>query len=276
MLHTSIFRTPSYRKHKGSGQAVVTLNGREIYLGKHGTPASKAEYDRLIAIWLANGRRLPNDDIELTVNELALEFWKHAERYFRFPDGSLSKEIGHYKRCLRLLCKLHGNTPANKFGPVSLRIIRDHMISLGWVRKSINTHLYRLKNVFRWGGEQGLVRPTVFHGLLCVSGLRTGRSEAKESVPVKPEESMFHIFPPYFPSPTFLAADAAMSDRKCSHLENSLLGTGFRTNPIMRFFSPPENNRAPRNIHVCRHSPLVASGKATIGSHTQIPGYRFL
>ena len=46
---------PKYRKHRGSGQAVVTLNGREFYLGPHGTKASKIEYDRLIGEWLANG-----------------------------------------------------------------------------------------------------------------------------------------------------------------------------------------------------------------------------
>ena len=33
---------PKYRKHRASGQAVVTLNGRDIYLGPHGTKASKA------------------------------------------------------------------------------------------------------------------------------------------------------------------------------------------------------------------------------------------
>jgi integrase len=60
------------------------------------------------------------------------------------------------------------------------------MVSLGWVRKSINTHLSRIKAVFKWAGEQGLVKPTVYHGLLCVSGLRAGRSQAKESEPVRP------------------------------------------------------------------------------------------
>jgi hypothetical protein len=40
---------PKYRKHKASGQAVVTLNGVEHYLGPHGTKASKTRYDRLIA-----------------------------------------------------------------------------------------------------------------------------------------------------------------------------------------------------------------------------------
>ena len=39
---------PRYRKHKASGQAVVTLNGTDHYLGPHGTKVSKVEYDRLI------------------------------------------------------------------------------------------------------------------------------------------------------------------------------------------------------------------------------------
>ena len=34
-------RTPSYRRHKPSGQAVVTLNGKDYYLGKNGAKASR-------------------------------------------------------------------------------------------------------------------------------------------------------------------------------------------------------------------------------------------
>jgi hypothetical protein len=36
------------RKHKQSGQAIITINGRGHLLGPHGTKASKLEYDRLI------------------------------------------------------------------------------------------------------------------------------------------------------------------------------------------------------------------------------------
>ena len=32
-------RVPVYRLHMGSGQAVVTIEGRDIYLGTHGTDA---------------------------------------------------------------------------------------------------------------------------------------------------------------------------------------------------------------------------------------------
>jgi hypothetical protein len=50
MLSASPTRTPSYRKHKGSGQAVVTLNGKDHYLGRYGTRHSKDAYDRLICL----------------------------------------------------------------------------------------------------------------------------------------------------------------------------------------------------------------------------------
>jgi hypothetical protein len=48
-------RPPKYRKHKASGQAVVTLGGVDHYLGPHGTKASRREYDRLIGEWLVSG-----------------------------------------------------------------------------------------------------------------------------------------------------------------------------------------------------------------------------
>ena len=49
---------PGYKRHKASGRAVVRINGTGIYLGFYGTKESKAEYDRIIKEWLANGRQL--------------------------------------------------------------------------------------------------------------------------------------------------------------------------------------------------------------------------
>jgi hypothetical protein len=46
-------KNPAYRKHKATGQAVVTLSDRDVYLGPHGTKASKDEYDRRMREWNA-------------------------------------------------------------------------------------------------------------------------------------------------------------------------------------------------------------------------------
>ena len=50
---------PRYSKHEGSGLAVVTIRGKDHYLGPYGTKASHLEYDRLIMEWLAAGRPTP-------------------------------------------------------------------------------------------------------------------------------------------------------------------------------------------------------------------------
>jgi hypothetical protein len=42
-------KPPSYRLHKPSGRAVVTLSGKEHYLGKYGSTESHEAYRRLLA-----------------------------------------------------------------------------------------------------------------------------------------------------------------------------------------------------------------------------------
>jgi len=46
---------PSYRLHKVSGHAVITLAGKDHYLGPHGSQESIDAYRRLIAGWITAG-----------------------------------------------------------------------------------------------------------------------------------------------------------------------------------------------------------------------------
>ena len=55
MASERAFRVPSYRPHK-SGNARVTLGGRDFYLGPFGSPESRVEYERLVGEWLTAGR----------------------------------------------------------------------------------------------------------------------------------------------------------------------------------------------------------------------------
>ena len=91
---------PSYRQHKPSGQAVVTISGRDIYLGKWNTKASRAEYDRLIGEWLAAGRCLPRAGHDLTVAELARAYLKFAKGYY-LKDGKPTGWLVHIKLVIR-------------------------------------------------------------------------------------------------------------------------------------------------------------------------------
>jgi len=52
-------RVPGYRLHKPSGQAVVTLGGKDQYLGAHGSDESRAKCQRLVAEYVRNGFRAP-------------------------------------------------------------------------------------------------------------------------------------------------------------------------------------------------------------------------
>ena len=46
-------RPPRYRLHKASGKAIVTLDGKMIYLGTYDSPESRAKDKRELAAWLS-------------------------------------------------------------------------------------------------------------------------------------------------------------------------------------------------------------------------------
>jgi len=86
-------RVPSYRLHKQSGQALVTLNGKDHLHGAHGSPESREKYGRLIAEWEANGRRASFRRLtHVTCSMLIAEFCAHAQTYYPDRDKRFSPE----------------------------------------------------------------------------------------------------------------------------------------------------------------------------------------
>lgn len=190
-------RTPKYRRHRASGQAIVTLGGRDHYLGPWNTKASKVEYDRLIAEWLAAGRQaaLPEPGAGLTVTELCVRYCRFAERHYR-KNGRPTSEVHLVKHALRHVRALYGHTEANAFGPLAMKAVREKMIAgraasdgkaiPGMCRIVVNRHVGRIRRMFKWGVENELVAPQAWHALQAVAGLRLGKSEARESAGVEP------------------------------------------------------------------------------------------
>lgn len=59
------------------------------------------------------------------------------------------------------------------------------MIRSGLARTNINQRVGRIVLAFKWGVENELVPPSIHHGLKAVAGLKKGRTEARETLPVR-------------------------------------------------------------------------------------------
>ena len=186
-------KTPSYRLHKGSGQAVVTLSGKDIYLGVHGSDESHAEYKRVIAEWLQNTKIAPaasrtgmNPESEISdINELIVAYWQYAEQYYSI-DGKPSKELGNMRYAAIPLGEMYGSVSPQDFRPTSLKVIRQHMIDSGLSFGTIKGRINRIRRIFKWGVENDHIDPSVYQALMAVEPLRRGRCGVKAGPGVKP------------------------------------------------------------------------------------------
>lgn len=177
---------PKYRRHKASGQAVVTIQGKDHYLGPWGTRTSKREYDRLIGEWLAAGRpEQARQARELTIAELLAAYNSHAQRHYR-KIGKPSREYLCVRAVLRRIRRLYGNTLASEFGPLALKSLRQQMIDDGLARSTINMNVARIKRMYRWAASEELLPVAAYQALATVTGLQRGRTEAREPAPIPP------------------------------------------------------------------------------------------
>ncbi len=176
---------------------MVTLNGRDIYLGPHGTETSKREYDRQVSEWLAAGRSTPEADEGITVVELVARYLAWGKTHYR-KNGKLTETWLTLTAALRELRRLYGRTPAREFGPrrmdaLLLKLqekrdpatdpkVRVERLS----RSTINAYAATIRRMFRWAAAKELVPPSVPQALAMVAGLQKGRTKAPEGKPVLP------------------------------------------------------------------------------------------
>jgi len=138
---------PKYRLHKARNCAVVTIDGKNHYLGPYGSPESFEKYARLIAGWRATPftlvEKMPRSGCsgaafpDITLNEVLLAYWQFAEGYYT-KDGKPAKELSNMRDALRPLRKLYGHTRVADFGPLALKAVRQHMIDVDLSRGVIN------------------------------------------------------------------------------------------------------------------------------------------
>ncbi len=175
-------KRPTYTLHKPSGQGRCRIGTKSYYFGQYDLPESRAKYEKFIGGWLA--QQEPNAG--LTIDDLALQFFAHADDYYRHPDGSPTGEARNLRDATRALIELFGNTPVISFGPRRLKMVRDEMIRLGMCRTNVNRQIHRIRRMFSWGVENELVGADLYASLQAVKSLTKGRTTAVENEAVEP------------------------------------------------------------------------------------------
>ena len=178
---------PKYRKHS-SGQARVTINGRDYLLGPHGTRASKLEYDRVITEYLASGRSntfgAPQGTHTLAM--VMADYLVYAKSYFGISPSS---EWHRIKYALAPIKKLYASLPAADFASPHFKAVRQHLLDQDLCRNTINAHMKRIVRMMKWAASEGIVPANVFETLRLIPGLRKGRTTARETEAVKPVDA---------------------------------------------------------------------------------------
>ena len=222
---------PAYRLHKPSGQAVITFQGKQHYLGRHGSKASNTAYQKFVDLWnrdraaeekreraeVERKRQLellgaaPSTALELRdrfksgdevyVVELAKTYCDFSDTYYR-KNGTRTREAEMIREVGIFLSKHFGMISVSEFDPVALDDLRELMIDeRDWSRKYINKQCERVIRMFRWGVAKSIAPPGSVEALRALAGLKQGRTRARETDPIKPvddktvEQTLPHLAP---------------------------------------------------------------------------------
>src|SRR3712207_3028868 len=111
---------PTYRHHKKTGRAIITVRDHQgarhdmLLPGPFASRESREEYERVCALLRANHGRLPPPAVapaDLTVTQLILRFMtEHVSTYYVHGDtGEPTREQLNFQSALRPLNRLFGD-----------------------------------------------------------------------------------------------------------------------------------------------------------------------
>ncbi len=199
-------KAPARRYHL-SGQSVVTLAGRDFYLGTHDSPESIARYAVLIGIYQSGGMSLPSDfelaslddrvaalmgqaapshqaDKPVLVRHVTALYRDHtAEKYASTPV-----EKFRFDRLCDQIDEFAGDELAESFGPVKLKSFRQKLVDQKLARKYVNRLTNCVVAVFRYSVAGELIDVAVVQRLETLETLRKGQTKAHETPEVTPAD----------------------------------------------------------------------------------------
>jgi integrase len=169
---------PSLHLQKSSGQAYIRWNGRQIYLGPHGSKEAKDAYVREIV--RLSGQRstdeaeAPRGKEEL-VGGLLLRSLEHIEKTVQ------ASEFKNYKSVAKRVADQFALLPVADFGVDQLRELQEDFIRLRWRRGVVNRQIVRIRTIWRVAEQLGHAPPGSWSHLRSLTPLRKNRLDVLPS-----------------------------------------------------------------------------------------------
>jgi integrase len=223
MPRTRAGTVPKLQHHRATGQARVTIAGRDYYCGRWGSKAAIAKYHRLLGEFFnANGappvaEGVPSPpgvppardqetgpvhaitvgptgvhvetsrdgELAICVCDVAARYLMHCEIYYRDVRGRVTSSFDGARMAIRALEPFF-DIPAVKFGPLRLLSMRALLVEQGRPRVTCNRIVKAVRRLFKWAASQELIPVSVSDALATVDPLRAHRTTAPELPPVKP------------------------------------------------------------------------------------------
>lgn len=196
-------RFPPYpKKSHSSGQARIKINGKPVYLGKHGSPESWAQYRRCLAEW-ERGQPVTSrrSGSVRTVKEVVSAYLVHARDYY-VKDGKSTGQLERITRSLGFARNLYGERPIEDFDQASLELVRSEMIAADYSRGHVNQCISCVRRCWKWAAARKMIPLEFYQALTLLEDLKRGRSTAREMPPVRPapiadvEKTIPFLLPP--------------------------------------------------------------------------------
>lgn len=178
-------KTPKLRYHKASKRYVVTVNGKDVYLGYDQAEAQIQYHEMMANVAAGIPAIAPPDPDGLFVCELIERYVLDREQYYKRNPQAFERG----KAVLKVLNRTFGHFRPGQFGMIELRQLRDELMKPNGqgrrrCRNEINRLMGEMFAFWKWCVSMELVSVELYQKYITLEPLKKGRCDAPESSPV--------------------------------------------------------------------------------------------